>query len=50
MRDNVHTIVFAVVLGLVCSVLLAATGRFTTPYREANEKAEEVRTGKKAES
>lgn len=43
MKDNLHTLLFAVVLGLVCSLLLAMTSWWTTPYREANEKAEEVR-------
>ena len=43
MKDNLHTLIFAVVLALVCSLLLATTSRLTTPYREANEKAEEVR-------
>ena len=42
MRDNLHTLLFAVVLGLVCSLLLAITGQFTTPYRKANEQAEEM--------
>lgn len=43
MKDSTHTLVFAAVLGLVCSILLAATSRFTAPYSRANEKAEEVR-------
>ena len=43
MRDNLHTVVFAAALAVVCSLLLAATSRFTTPFREANEKAEEMR-------
>lgn len=43
MTDNIRTIIFAVVLGIVCSLVLATVSRFTTPYREANEKAEKVR-------
>jgi len=38
-----RTLIFAAVLGLVCSLLLAAVGRFTEPYRRANERAEEIR-------
>ena len=43
MRDNVRITVFASVLGLVCSLLLVGANSFTAPYRQANEKAEEVR-------
>ncbi|HEB32063.1 MAG TPA: hypothetical protein ENI15_14530, partial [Spirochaetes bacterium] len=43
MRDNARTIVFATVLGIVCSLVLAASSQFTAPYRKANEKAEKVR-------
>lgn len=43
MKDSTHTLIFATVLGLVCSILLAGTSRFTAPYARANEKAEEVR-------
>ena len=43
MRDSVHTLVFAAVLAVVCALLLTAAGRFTRPYRIANEKAEEIR-------
>ena len=42
MRDNVRTIVFAIVLALVCSSILVAASLYTEPYRRANEKAEEV--------
>ena len=38
-----RTILFSVVLGFVCSLLLAGTSLFTGPYRDANRKAEEVR-------
>ncbi len=43
MRNNVRVIVFAVVLAVVCSLLLAGTNVFTGPYRRANEEAEELR-------
>lgn len=43
MKDNLKTLLFAVVLGLVCAGLLGGVSVFTAPYREANEKAEEVR-------
>ena len=42
MRDNTRTIIFAAVLGLVCSSLLAVVSTFTAPYRKANEEAEEI--------
>ena len=42
-RNNVRVIVFAVVLAVVCSLLLAGTNVFTGPYRRANEEAEELR-------
>ncbi len=41
-KDSVRTLVFASVLGLVCSVLLAAVNLYTAPFRKANEEAEEV--------
>lgn len=43
MKDNLKTLLFAVVLGLVCAGLLGGVSLFTASYREANEKAEEVR-------
>jgi Na+-transporting NADH:ubiquinone oxidoreductase subunit C len=42
-KDNVKTIVYAAVLGLVCASLLTGAGRLAAPYRKANELAEEVR-------
>ncbi len=43
MRDSTaHTFVYAIVMGVVCSSLLTGAGRFTAPYREANERAEKV--------
>ena len=43
MKDNIHTLVYAVAVGVVCGLLLTGAGQFTAPYREANEKAEKVR-------
>lgn len=42
MKDSIHTFVYAAVMGTVFSLLLTGAGRFTAPYREANEKAEKV--------
>jgi Na+-transporting NADH:ubiquinone oxidoreductase subunit C len=42
-KNTVHTLVFAAVLGAACSALLVGASRFTEPYRRANEKAEQVR-------
>ncbi len=42
-KDNVRTVVFAVVLGIVCSATLAVASTFLSPYRKANEEAEKVR-------
>jgi len=43
MTNSGRIILFSVVLGLVCSALLAGVSYLTAPYRSANEKAEEVR-------
>ncbi len=43
MRDNTRTVIFAVALGLVCSIMLAGANLITAPYRAANKKAEELR-------
>lgn len=42
-KGSLYTIVYAAVLGVVCALLLTGTDAFVGPYREANEKAEEVR-------
>jgi Na+-transporting NADH:ubiquinone oxidoreductase subunit C len=39
---NVRTILFASVLGIVCALLLVTANVVTTPYRRANERAEEI--------
>ena len=43
MRDSLRTILFAALLGLLCSGLLVGATVITAPYREANQRAEEVR-------
>ena len=40
MKSNLYTVAFAVVLGLVCSLLLTAVAERVKPRREENEKAE----------
>ncbi|MBN1457092.1 MAG: FMN-binding protein [Sedimentisphaerales bacterium] len=42
MKGNVYTLLYAFVLGTTCALLLTAASQFTTPYRDANAKAEEV--------
>jgi Na+-transporting NADH:ubiquinone oxidoreductase subunit C len=42
-KESSRTLLFAGLLGLVCAVLLAGVSLFTAPFRQANEKAEEVR-------
>ncbi len=42
MKGNIHTVLDAAVMGTIFSLLLTGAGRFTAPYREANEKAEKV--------
>ncbi len=43
MKGSLYTLVYATVLGVVCSLLLTAAGTFTKKYRDANAKAEEIR-------
>ena len=43
MKGNVRTIIFASILAVVCSFVLAVANQYTSPYRIANEEAEEVR-------
>lgn len=42
MKGDAHTIVFAGILGTVCALLLTGAANFTKPYRESNEKVEEI--------
>jgi Na+-transporting NADH:ubiquinone oxidoreductase subunit C len=43
MRNSIYTLFFATLIGLVSAAILTGVGRFAAPYREANEKAEQVR-------
>ena len=42
MKGSIYTLCYAAVLGGVCALLLTATADYTSPYRQANAKAEEV--------
>ncbi|KKL53979.1 hypothetical protein LCGC14_2270000 [marine sediment metagenome] len=43
MKDSLHTLLYAVVLGLICATALTAVDRFTADRKEANAKAEKIR-------
>ncbi len=43
MKSNLFTVIFAMVMGVVCSLVLTAVAQWITPRREANEKAERYR-------
>ncbi len=40
MKSSLSTVIFAIVMGVVCSLVLTAVAQWITPRREANEKAE----------
>jgi len=42
-RQNIYTICFAIILGLVCATLLTFAAEFTRPKQEENKQAEENR-------
>ena len=42
-RQNIYTIIFAIILGLVCATLLTAAAEFTRPKQEENRQAEKIR-------
>ena len=42
MKGSAYTIGFAAVLGSTCALLLTAAAHFTGPYKEANQRAEEL--------
>ncbi len=44
MKDSIYTLLYAAVMGTVCAGLLTGVGSLVAPYREANARAEEVRT------
>jgi Na+-transporting NADH:ubiquinone oxidoreductase subunit C len=41
-KNNIYTLYYAAILGVVCSLLLTFAASFTEPYRLANAKAEEL--------
>ena len=43
MKNNTYTLIFALLMGVSCALLLTAAAEFTSPYRAANAKAEEIR-------
>ncbi len=43
MKAELKIIIFAAILGIVCSILLAGAETLLKPFREENEKAEEMR-------
>ena len=43
MKSSAYTLLYAAVLGLVCSAMLTGAAMFTKPYRENNKKAERIR-------
>lgn len=43
MKNSTRVLLFASILGIVCSALLVGTNLYTEPYRRANETAEEIR-------
>ncbi len=43
MKDSLNTIIYSLVLGLTCALILTAAAEFARPYKEANQKAEKGR-------
>ena len=43
MKDNLHTLLYAVVMGLICATALTGVDRFTAERKQANAKAEKIR-------
>jgi Na+-transporting NADH:ubiquinone oxidoreductase subunit C len=43
MKRNIITLFYALILGIICSVIPTAVGSYTAPFRQANEKAEKIR-------
>ena len=44
MKDSLRTVIYALVMGTVCALLLTAAASFTAPYQEANKQAEQRRS------
>ncbi len=43
MKDNIHTLVYAMLLGLTCATALTGVDRFTADRKKANAEAEKMR-------
>ncbi len=43
MKNNIVTLLFAFVLGIICASLLVTANIVTGPYKKANERAEEIK-------
>lgn len=43
MKNTLHTLIFAAVVGGICSTLLVTASLITAPYQKANQKADQVR-------
>lgn len=43
MKDNLYTLGYAIAVGAICAGLLTAAAEFSAPYREANQRADELR-------
>ncbi len=43
MKDSIHTLLFAITLGLICATALTGADRFTAERKKANAEAEEIR-------
>lgn len=43
MKDSLHTLLYATILGGVCALVLTAAAQWTEPYRRRNEEAEKNR-------
>ena len=43
MKSNLFTLIFAIVMGVICSLVLTAVAQWITPLRKANEDAERYR-------
>ena len=44
MKNSLHTIIYAAVLGTVCALLLTGAAKLTDPYYQRNKKAEKMRS------
>ncbi|MBM4091462.1 MAG: FMN-binding protein [Planctomycetes bacterium] len=42
-RDSVYTVCYTLAVGALCATLLTGAAQFTAPYREANQRADEMR-------